>query len=101
MSSNFILGAGDINYKEYGGVLVKKENINSVEFIIFDPIGDYDSEHGIKLVGSISLDDLLERLNDVWEFADGSNCGFTIAEIIRSSFLYSSHIRECASEMEY
>ena len=45
MSGNFQLTAGDINYREEGGVTTKKNKDGTIEFIVYFPIARKVSDH--------------------------------------------------------
>ena len=90
LSNNFELKAGDINFKEHGGLLIKKGSLEGiVEFILFT---------GLEVIeGEAWLDDIIDDLPEIWSFADGRNCGFTIGYAMYSLECYSDFLRERGS----
>ena len=86
LSNNFELEAGDIDFKEYGGLLIKKGGLeSSIEFILFDDLE--------AIEGEVWLDDIVNYLPDIWSFADGESCGFTIGQAMYSLEGYSGFLR--------
>ncbi len=88
--------SGDINDIEHGGVRYRKaKNSDGVEFISY--YGLSNLPEGVKIsnknTGVFSFNDLLKQLPEVWNFADGENCGFDIGSLMSSAEAYNGFLK--------